>query len=129
MPDSNTDAFALTLEDNTTCIECELLALPHTFPDTGFAFELISVVEDHNDDCKMHVALSDSFDYAESWGTYLAEVADVIARDHADHLSTNRPDGDLLAAIYVGFIGALDGDLLAAIYEGLTGTMPKHSAD
>jgi hypothetical protein len=82
----------------------EMLPLPYTFPDTGFAYQLLSVVEDHNDDCKMHVELADSMDYAESWGAYLADVARVIARDYAEHLETNRTDGDLFAALCSGFI-------------------------
>jgi len=83
--------------------ETYLLGLPHTFPDTGFAYELLSVVEDHNDDCKMHVAIEDFFDNAESWGEYLADVARVIARDYAGCFETTRTDGDLFAAICDGF--------------------------
>jgi hypothetical protein len=83
--------------------ESEMLPLPYTFPDTGFAYQLLSVVEDHNDDCKMHVELADSMDYAESWGAYLADVARVIARDYAGYLDTTRDDGDLFAAMCSGF--------------------------
>jgi hypothetical protein len=88
--------------------ECEMLPLPYTFPDNGSAYQLLSVVEDMNDECKMHVELADSMDYAESWGAYLANVARVIARDHADHLDTVREDGDLFAALCDGFNGTSD---------------------
>jgi hypothetical protein len=85
----------------------EMLELPYTFPDTGFAYQMLSVVEDMYDDCKMHVEYADAMDYAESWGAYLAEVARVIARDHADHLLTNRSDGDLFTAIINCFFEAV----------------------
>jgi hypothetical protein len=84
--------------------ESEMLPLPYTFPDTGFAYQLLSVVEDHNDDHKMHVELADSMDYAESWGSYLCEVARVIVRDYLEYLETDRADGDLFAAMCDGFV-------------------------
>jgi hypothetical protein len=44
---------------------------------------------------------TDSMDYAESWGAYLADFARLIA---AGHISTSRADGDLFAGICDGFL-------------------------
>ena len=82
-------------------VKGEELPLPFTFPETGNAFQMIAVVEDMNDDCRIHVELADVMDYAESWGVYLAEVARVIARDC--DLATERSDGDVFATMCDGF--------------------------
>jgi hypothetical protein len=79
----------------------EMLPLPHTLPDDASAYEMLSVVEDIN--FAVHVNFAEVMDYAESWGTYLAHVAYIMTRDHADYLYTVRPDGDLFAAMCDGF--------------------------
>ena len=81
----------------------EWLGLPATLPDGANVFQTISVIDDMNNDCKIHVELADIMEAAESWGYYLAEVARAIARDHANYLETDREDGDLFADICNGF--------------------------
>jgi hypothetical protein len=78
-----------------------MLLLPYTMPDDASGFQIISVVEDMNDYCKMHVNLADVMDEPESWGMYLADVARVIAHDHAEHFGTTEVDA--FAAICSGF--------------------------
>jgi hypothetical protein len=83
--------------------DIEMLPLPNTLPDTADGMQLLSVVEDVNDDCKMHVIIGDAMHFAESWGRYLADVARVIARNEPEYLITARKDGDLFKAICDGF--------------------------
>jgi hypothetical protein len=91
------------VEGRKSEVECEMLRLPYTMPDDGSGFQLLSVVEDMEHDCKMHVNFADVMDYAESWGAYLADVAHVMTRDYAHGFDTAREDEDLFAAICDGF--------------------------
>jgi hypothetical protein len=82
------------------------LPLPDTFPDNGNGYEVLSLVDNLNDDDgKMHIALADGWDHAkpETWGVFLCEAARVITRDHADFLHTTLKDGELFEAICDGF--------------------------
>jgi hypothetical protein len=101
-----------------------MLKLPDTFPDNGRPAQYISVIEDVNAQDRdrggvdvMHVNLFEVMDYAESWGSYLADVARVIARDYADCLHTNREDGDLFAALCDGFAANAHSTLVAALFD------------
>jgi hypothetical protein len=78
------------------------LGLPYTLPDDAKPYETMRVCEDKNHDSKIHVQLADMMDHGASWGSYLANIARAIARDH-DHLETAPEDGDLLATIVSGF--------------------------
>ncbi len=82
--------------------DVQLLAVPHTFPNNGSGLETLIVIDDCNDNCRIHVALADVIDDGETWGMYLADIVRAIARDHS-YLCTDRPDGDLFAAICDGF--------------------------
>lgn len=87
----------------------EMLPLPDTLPDHDRVFHTISVFEHQtDDDFTIHVVRGDNgMDMAELWGVYLADVARLIARDDCpspNYLDTNRPDGDLFAAICDSFI-------------------------
>lgn len=83
----------------------EMLRLPPTLPDDASVFQTISVIDDCNNGCKVHVELADIMDCAESWGMYLADVARTIARDARDcgWPHTDRDDGDVFKAICDGF--------------------------
>jgi hypothetical protein len=89
-------------ETNVSTREAEELPLPYTLPDTACGFEMIRVVEDMHDDHKIHVELAGVFDYALSWGCYLADVARAIARDYSDQFGENA-----LAEIRRGFMKSL----------------------
>jgi hypothetical protein len=78
----------------------EQLPFPHTLPkNTQRGFEMMRVIEDTDDDCKIHVALADVMNYPRSWGRYLSEVARAIARDHGE---------DALADLREGFTKAFE---------------------
>jgi hypothetical protein len=95
----------------------EELLYPHTLPDDASGYEMMRVIENQNEhtenSCGIHVAISDSFDYAYSWGTYLADVARAIAEQHRDTLEC-RPCRrgnlvtDVAADIRDGFIDAFN---------------------
>jgi hypothetical protein len=89
-------------EDEEFLDHVEELPYPHTLACDARGYEMLRVIEDMNKN--IHVALSDSFDYAEDWGSYLAEVAQVVARDYSYVLETRREDGDLFAAVLDGFL-------------------------
>lgn len=61
----------------------EELPYPQTLPGTKTGFETMRVIEDMDDDYKVHVELASIFDMPISWGAYLAGVAEAIARDYA----------------------------------------------
>jgi hypothetical protein len=84
-------------------IKCEMLDLPYTMLGDASGYQMLSVVEDMHDECKMHVNFSDVMDTPESWGAYLSEVACVIARDYADYF--DMTEAEVLAAIRNGFNG------------------------
>jgi hypothetical protein len=79
--------------------EVEELPYPHTLPNDASGYEMMRVIENQNehteDSCGIHVALSDSFDYISSWGTYLGDVVLAIAEQYAYHYA----DGDVLKAL------------------------------
>jgi hypothetical protein len=61
----------------------ELLSdLQPELPGDARVFQMLSVVEDWQHDHKIHVAISDSWDLAKSWGIYLGCIAEVIAREY-----------------------------------------------
>jgi hypothetical protein len=49
------------------------------------------------------IIFDDATDYAENWGGYLRELARSMARDYSETLLTERPDGNLFAAMCDGF--------------------------
>ena len=73
--------------------------LPNT---EGGGLEIMRVIEDLDDGCKVYVSLADVMDHAESWGIYLADVARAIARDY-DHLES-YDNADVLETIRRGFV-------------------------
>jgi hypothetical protein len=87
----------------------EMLRLPPTLPDDASVFQTVSVIDDCNNDCEIHVELADIMDCAESWGMYLADVARAIARDsrNSDWPCTDREDGDVFKAICHGFLHSI----------------------
>jgi Domain of unknown function (DUF5076) len=105
MTDANrTELIAGQRQDEMSKPENELLELPYTLPDNAYAVQVLSVFEDQNNDCAIHVNFAESLDhasenYAEMWGWYLADAAHAMVRDYARCLLTDRDDGDLLAAI------------------------------
>jgi hypothetical protein len=87
-------------------IDSAQLYVPHTFPDDGFAYPTVTVVEDMNHECKMHVDFADVLDYPESWGAYLAQVAQVIARDRLEYFDrgkNNTTEDEVFREICAGF--------------------------
>jgi hypothetical protein len=76
------------IEGSQQEIESEMLDLPCTMPDDSYGYQILSVVEDMNHGCEMHVILAVVMDYPESWGCYLAQVARAIARDYAECFQT-----------------------------------------
>jgi hypothetical protein len=67
---------------------CDLRPEP---PDDARVFQMLSVVEDWLHDHKIHVAISDSWGAAKSWGLYLGYIAEVIAREYT-HLEGGLDD-------------------------------------
>jgi hypothetical protein len=51
-------------------------------PGDARVFQMLSVVEDWQHNHRIHVAISDSWDFAKSWGFYLAQIAEVVAREY-----------------------------------------------
>jgi hypothetical protein len=89
------------IEGSQLEIKCEMLDLPYTMPgETLHGTQYLSVVED--DDHKVHVNFYDAMDAPESWGSYLAEVARVMARDYAEcYFQTTEQE--VLAGMCAGF--------------------------
>jgi hypothetical protein len=82
------------------------LLFPDDMPDDAYTVQTLSVVEDHANDRMVHVVISSlgrGLDDGESWGGYLANVANEIAYQYAEYLEASRDDGDLFAAICDGF--------------------------
>jgi hypothetical protein len=100
----------------------EMLPLPDTIPNPASGLQVLSVilVHDSNNEYNMHVAiwnrLGPVFGHAATWGTFLADVAYVIARDHT-YLETGRDDG------------RDEGDIFYTICEGFKNYVEKHDAD
>jgi hypothetical protein len=87
-----------------------MLDLPYTMPAGGYGYQLLSVIEDHKHDCKMHVNFADAMDAPESWGEYLADVARVLARDYAANYF-HTTEAEAFAAICSGFKNGADAPL------------------
>jgi hypothetical protein len=97
-------------ETNVFAGKIEQLPIPHTLPNnTQGGFETMLVVEDQDDNFKIHVELADGdggFDgEASPLGCYLADIARAIARDYADVFGENA-----LAEIRDGFVYWLDAE-------------------
>jgi len=60
-------------------------------PDNAHLFQTLRVVEDRQHDCKIHVAITGKWAFAKSWGSYLAQVAEIIARGYT-HLHGGLDD-------------------------------------
>ena len=88
------------IEGSQVEIECEMLDLPVTMPDDGYGYQLLSVVEDMHQECKMHVVIEPVFVDPLSWGIYLVEIARLIARDYADDFKST--EAEVFAAICEG---------------------------
>jgi hypothetical protein len=100
----------------------EMLPLPETLPNTASGMQVLSVVmvEDRNNKYNVHVAiwnrLGPVFGHDASWGTYLADIAYVLARDHT-YLETCRDDG------------REEGDIFSTICEGFKNYVEEYDAD
>lgn len=68
--------------------------------------ETMLVVEDIDDNHKIHVGLEDCFDCIYSWGMYLGDVARAIAEQYEDHF-TNGNVTDALNEIRLGILHEL----------------------
>jgi hypothetical protein len=95
--------------------EIEMLPFPYTLPNTARGSQILSVIEDHDDDYRMHVEFADILEYPESWGTYLANIALVMARDHVEYLG----DGSGTDVVKV----------FADICSGFKNSVDKYDAD
>jgi hypothetical protein len=67
-------------------------------------YQLLSVFEEQNDDCTIHVAIADVFDHYMSWGVTLARILRAIAHELArDRMRCSLPEDKVVAAICDGF--------------------------
>jgi len=78
-------------------VQSEMLDLPYTMPDNGSGYQVLSVVEDMNDDCEMHVNFAAVLDYPESWGRIWLELHVWLAITRTTSTSRNKKLSTLCA--------------------------------